>query len=338
MIKNWKLFLESIDPNKGDSYREEIVNNIKTFENFSIDKNNIFNQYPTDVRKQLTWKGVLSENDKFNKFFNFSEEDANLVTREVFFKIKDIDNKTEEEKKRIFDEEKSLSLEEHWSKMWISIEDIVKENNVSFFTHVSLNPNLNPSYIKNSMNPKSSDRAETLEDKEKGRDRNIKNKWGFYLSTYDEEEKTDWDTLHYMARASEDINSIFVYTINIKPGSKFLRSDYFDFKMISEMDEDSMNLVKSLGLSGVYSERPYGEDKLEPEFDEEGNLKKEYDEKGNERYVVKYYKHSSLEICVVNIDCIQSIKKDDDLKKKSIQQMSKETKYSTGSFSGNKLI
>ena len=331
MIKSWNLFLESIDPHKGDSYREEIVNNIKKFENFSIDKNNIFNQYPSVLRygNQLPWKGLLSENDKFNKFFKFSEEDAIEVTREVFYKIKDNDNKTEEEKKRIFDEKKSLSLEEHWSKMWISIEDIIKENNVSFFTHVSLSPNLNPSYIKNSMNPKSSDRAETLEDKEKGRDKNIKNKWGFYLSTYDENEKTEWDTIHYMIRSSEDINSIYVYSINIKPESKFLRADYFDFKMISEMDQDSMNLVNSLGLSGVYSERPYGEDRTEYEFDEEGNVKWTGGKK---------YKISSLEICVVNIDCIQSIKKDDDLKKKSIQQMSKEIKYSTGEHTGNKLI
>ena len=63
-------------------------------------------------------------------------------------------------------EKKSFYLKEYWSKMWISIEDIIKENNVSFFTHVSLNPNLSPSSIKNSMNPVSSDRAETLEDKD----------------------------------------------------------------------------------------------------------------------------------------------------------------------------
>jgi hypothetical protein len=270
----------------------------KTFENFSLD--NIFNQDPFDIKYSLPWKGQLSENDKFIDFFTKGNK-------------------------------------EDWSKICISIENIIKENNVSFFTHVSLNDNLSTSSIKNAMNPKSSDRAETLEDKIKGRDRNINDKWGFYLSTYDEDEKTDWDTLHYMARASEDINSIFVYSINIKPGSKFLRSDYFDFKMISEMDEDSMNLVKSLGLSGVYSERPYGEDKLEPEFDEEGNLKMEFDEKGF-RYVGKYYKHSSLEICVVDIDCIQSIKKDDELKKKCIQQMSKEPKYSTGAHSGNKIL
>ena len=45
-----------------------------------------------------------------------------------------------------------------------------------------------------------------------------------------------------------------------------------------------------------------------------------------------------IEICVVDIDCIVSIKKDDQLKEKSIQQMSKEPKYSTGEFSANKLI
>jgi hypothetical protein len=184
------------------------------------------------------------------------------------------------------------------------------------------------------MNPMSSDRAETLEDKSKG-DANIKNNWGFYLSTYDEDEKTDWDTIHYMARASEDIDSIFVYSINIKPGSKFLRADYFDFKMISEMDQDSMNLVKSLDLSGVYSERPYGEDKLEPELDDQGNVKYKPD---SWEVIGKKYKQSSLEICVVDIDCIGSIKKDDQLKEKSIQQMSKEPKYSTGEFSTNKLI
>lgn len=298
---------------------------IKTFESFSIDRNNIFNQYPLDVRNQLPWKGLLSENDKFVDFFLSDIDD---VARENFFKIKDIDNKTNEEKNKLWIEKKSFYLKEHWSKMWISIEDIIKENNASFFTHVSLDPNLSISSIKNSMNPKSSNRAETLEDKSKG-DANIKNKWGFYLSTYDENEKTEWDTIHYMTRASEDIDSIFVYSINIKPGSKFLRADYFDFKMISEMDEDSMNLVKSLGLSGVYSERPYGEDRTEYEFDEEGNVKWTGGKK---------YKISSLEICVVNIDCIQSIKKDDQLKKKSIEQMSKEPKYSSGQFSNNKLI
>ncbi len=307
---------------------------IKTFENFSIDKDDLFNQSPDDVRNQLNWKGLLSENDKFREFFSHYKMDD--FFRENFLKIKDIDNKTDDERNKLWIEKKSSYLKEYWSKMWISIEDIMKENNVSFFTHVSLNPNLSTSSLKNSMNPMSSDRAETLEDKEKG-DKNIKNKWGFYLSTYDENEKTDWDTIHYMARASEDINSIFVYSVNIKPGSKFLRADFFDFKMINQMDEDSMNLVKSLGLSGVYSERPYGEDKLEPELDDKGNFKKEYID-GQERYVGKYYKQSSLEICVVNIDCVQSIKKDDELKKKCIQQMSKETKYSTGSFSGNKLI
>ena len=306
---------------------------IKTFESFSIDKNNIFNQSPTDVRNQLPWKGLLSENGKFVEFFKNSSIDD--VARENFLKIKDIDNKTDEERNKLWIEKKSFYLKEHWSKMWISIEDIIKENNVSFFTHVSLNPNLNTGSIKNSMNPMSSDRAETLEDKVKGRDRNIKNKWGFYLSTYDEDEKTDWDTIHYMARASEDIDSIFVYSINIKPGSKFLRADYFDFKMVSEMDQDSMNLVKSLGLSGVYSERPYGEDKLEPELDDQGNVKYK---PGSWEVIGKKYKQSSLEICVVDIDCIEYIKKDDELKEKSIQQMSKEPKYSTGEFSTNKLI
>jgi hypothetical protein len=305
---------------------------IKTFESFSIDKNNIFNQSPIDVKNQLPWKGILSENDKFVEFFKNSSIDD--VTRENFLKIKDIDNKTDEEKNKLWIEKKSFYLKEHWSKMWISIEDIIKENNVSFFTHVSLNLNLSTGSIKNSMNPMSSDRAETLEDKSKG-DANIKNKWGFYLSTYDEDEKTDWDTIHYMTRASEDIDSIFVYSINIKPGSKFLRADYFDFKMISEMDQDSMNLVKSLGLSGVYSERPYGEDKLEPELDEQGNVKYKPD---SWEVIGKKYKQSSLEICVVDIDCIGSIKKDDELKEKSIQQMSKEPKYSTGEFSTNKLI
>jgi len=310
---------------------------IKTFENFSNENNDIFNQYPIDLRNRLPWKGLLSENDKFSKFFFYSDSESDDEAREKISKVSGFYDKSSDDKQKIFSEMKLLSLKEHWSKMWISIEDIIKENNVSFFTHVSLSPNLSTSSIKNSMNPESSDRAETLEDKEKG-DRNIKNKWGFYLSTYDENEKTDWDTIHYMIRASDDINSIFVYSVNIKPGSKFLRVDYFDFKMINQMDENSMNLVKSLGLSGVYSERPYGEDKLKPEFDEKGNFKTEVDEKGNERYVGKYYKQSSLEICIVNVDCIQSIKKDDELKKKSIQQMSKEDKYSTGAHSGNKLI
>jgi len=305
---------------------------IKTFESFSIDRNNIFNQSPIDVKNQLPWKGLLSENDKFREFFRNSNIDD--VARENFLKIKDIDNKTDEERNKLWIEKKSSYLKEYWSKMWISIEDIIKENNVSFFTHVSLNPNLSPSSIKKSMNPMSSDRAETLEDKEKG-DKNIKNKWGFYLSTYDENEKTDWDTIHYMARASQDINSIFVYSVNIKPGSKFLRADFFDFKMINQMDEDSMNLVKSLGLSGVYSERPYGEDKFDfSDLSEEELQTIDY----TNLTKVKKYKHSSLEICVVDIDCIQSIKKDDQLKKKCIQQMSKEIKYSTGKFSDNKLI
>lgn len=296
---------------------------IKTFENFSI-KNEIFDLYPSDIKNKLPWKGLLSENDKFSDFFTNSESLILATSRKMFSEIKDIDNKTEEEKNKLWIEKKSLCINEYWSKMWISIEDIIKENNVELFTHVSLNPNLTISSIKNSMNPKSSYRAETLEDKEKG-DRNIKNKWGFYLSTYDENETTQWDTIHYMARASEDINSIFVYSVNIKPGSKFLRADFFDFKMINQMDENSMNLVESLGLSGVYSERPYGEDRID--FSEEELQTMDFT-KG------KKYKISSLEMCVVNIDCIQSIKKDDELKKKCIEQMSKEKLYTTGDRGG----
>ena len=61
---------------------------IKTFESFSIDKNNIFNQSPIDVKNQLPWKGILSENDKFVEFFKNSSIDD--VARENFLKIKDI--------------------------------------------------------------------------------------------------------------------------------------------------------------------------------------------------------------------------------------------------------
>jgi len=303
---------------------------IKTFENFSI-KNEIFDLYPSDIKRKLPWKGLLSENDKFSDFFTESEDLILATSRKMFYEIKDIDNKTEEEKNKLWIEKNSLCINEYWSKMWISIEDIIKENHVELFTHVSLNPDLTISSIKNSMNPKSSDRAETLEDKEKGRDRNIKNKWGFYLSTYDENEKTEWDTIHYMARASEDISSIFIYSVNIKPGSKFLRADFFDFKMINQMDEDSMNLVKSLGLSGVYSERTYGEDKFDfSDLPEEELQTIDY----TNLTKVKKYKISSLEMCVVNIDCIQTIKKDDELKKKCIEQISKEEKYTTGDRGG----
>jgi len=124
---------------------------IKTFENFSIDKDDLFNQSPGDVRNQLNWKGLLSENDKFSEFF--SDYKMNDFFRENFLKIKDIDNKTDEERNKLWIEKKSSYLKEYWSKMWISIEDIIKENDVSFFTHVSLNPNLSSSSIKNSMNP-----------------------------------------------------------------------------------------------------------------------------------------------------------------------------------------
>lgn len=300
---------------------------IKTYENFSSDRNDIFGYWPVEAKERIPWKGILSQNAKFDYFFRINlQNDIEEIAREKIWATPDFDNKSSDEKQKIFNELKSSLLKEHWSKMWISIEDIIKENNVQFFTHVSLNPNLNISSIKNAMDPASSDRAETLEDREKG-DRNIKNKWGFYISAYDEDEKTDWDTISYMVRASEDIDSIFVYSIGIKPGSRFLRADFFDYKMISEMDEDSLNLVKSLGLCGVYSERPYGEDRAEYEIDKEGNI--DFNRKS-------YYKISSLEICIVDADCMRSIKKDDDLKRKCIEQISKEVKYKSGDMSAHR--
>ena len=55
---------------------------IKTFENFSNENNDIFNQYPTDLRNRLPWKGFLSENDKFSKFFFYSDSESSDEARE----------------------------------------------------------------------------------------------------------------------------------------------------------------------------------------------------------------------------------------------------------------
>ena len=103
-----------------------------------------------------------------------------------------------------------------------------------------------------------------------------------------------------------------------------------------------IKLIQPFGL-GISS--PDGLIALKNKVDPAGDVIQDIDDQGNVKYkpnswevIGKKYKQSSLEICVVDIDCIGSIKKDDQLKEKSIQQMSKEPKYSTGEFSTNKLI
>ena len=189
----------------------------------------------------------------------------------------------------------------------ISLDKIISDNNLNsnnivYFTHVSLNQNLTIDDIKNQINPQSE-----LRDKLPGTafDK-IKDKWGFYVSIYDEDPKTEYDAFHYISRATEmrngksnlgidfdKLHKACIYQLTLKPDSLFIDCENLEFRMVNEISKDVYDSIIEWGFDGVYDKTPY----------EDSN--------------------SVLEISICNVDSIENIVKRNDLKLNIIKEILK---------------
>ena len=189
----------------------------------------------------------------------------------------------------------------------ISLDKIISDNNLNsnnivYFTHVSLNQNLTIDDIKNQINPQSE-----LRDKLPGTafDK-IKDKWGFYVSIYDEDPKTEYDAFHYISRATEmrngksnlgidfdKLHKACIYQLTLKPDSLFIDCENLEFRMVNEISKDVYDSIIEWGFDGVYDKTPY----------EDSN--------------------SVLEISICNVDSIEKIVKRNDLKLNIIKEILK---------------
>ena len=189
----------------------------------------------------------------------------------------------------------------------ISLDKIISDNNLNsnnivYFTHVSLNQNLTIDDIKNQINPQSE-----LRDKLPGTafDK-IKDKWGFYVSIYDEDPKTEYDAFHYISRATEmrdgkhnlgidfdKLHKACIYQLTLKPDSLFIDCENLEFNMVNEISKDVYDSIIEWGFDGVYDKTPY----------EDSN--------------------SVLEISICNVDSIEKIVKRNDLKLNIIKEILK---------------
>lgn len=192
----------------------------------------------------------------------------------------------------------------------ISLDKIISDNNLNsnnivYFTHVSLNQNLTIDDIKNQINPQSE-----LRDKLPGTafDK-IKDKWGFYVSIYDEDPKTEYDAFHYISRATEmdngrkagidfdKLHKACIYQLTLKPDSLFIDCENLEFRMVNEISKDVYDSIIEWGFDGVYDKNPYT--------------------KGGFEY------NSVLEISICNVDSIEKIVKRNDLKLNIIKEILK---------------
>ena len=189
----------------------------------------------------------------------------------------------------------------------ISLDKIISDNNLNsnnivYFTHVSLNQNLTIDDIKNQINPQSE-----LRDKLPGTafDK-IKDKWGFYVSIYDEDPKTEYDAFHYISRATgmrdgkhnlgidfDKLHKACIYQLTLKPDSLFIDCENLEFRMVNEISKDVYDSIIEWGFDGVYDKTPY----------EDSN--------------------SVLEISICNVDSIEKIVKRNDLKLNIIKEILK---------------
>lgn len=188
----------------------------------------------------------------------------------------------------------------------ISLDKIISDNNLNsnnivYFTHVSLNQNLTIEDIKNQINPQSE-----LRDKLPGVEFDkIKDKWGFYVSIYDEDPKTEYDAFHYISRATEmdngrkagidfdKLHKACIYQLTLKPNSLFIDCENLEFNMVNEISKDVYDSIIEWGFDGVYDKTPY----------EDSN--------------------SVLEISICNVDSIEKIVKRNDLKLNIIKEILK---------------
>jgi hypothetical protein len=183
-----------------------------------------------------------------------------------------------------------LNRDSFLQKLQISTSEIIKENDLTdndiYFTHSSKLKDLTLDTVKFEYDVEiRGNRDETTPE----------NAYGFYLTDWKKEKKQDYDAAAYMFRAQQSAgflgyDRINLYVIDLKKDAKFLRSLEAGFSQTNQSTKEFADYCISIGLSGYYDPIPY--------FD-----------------------NSALEVVVINKDCIQDFKKDDESKKIILKSM-----------------
>tara|TARA_X000000368_G_scaffold399426_1_gene370380 strand:- start:473 stop:2140 length:1668 start_codon:yes stop_codon:yes gene_type:complete len=152
--------------------------------------------------------------------------------------------------------------DDYYNKISISVEKIIKDNklnqdNIVYFTHSGFNPNLTIDNLN--MEPDNKKRGTTGWDTPEDR-------YGFYLTIYDEIDETEFDAEHYYRRSKVIRNSSskdkfdepIVYKIDLDPNTKLLDSTDIDFSQTNSSTKEFGEYIKSLGFKGFYNPHPYG--------------------------------------------------------------------------------
>lgn len=186
-----------------------------------------------------------------------------------------------------------LSRDSFLSKLQITTAEIIKENKLSsddiYFTHSSKSQEeLNIDNIKFQYDE--STRGERDES-------TPKHAWGFYMTVWQKNVSKDYDAANYLQRSKDSAgffgyDKISLYVIKVKNDSKFLRSPESAFGQTNQSTGEFADYCKSIGLSGYYHPNPYG-------------------------------KESALEVVIIDKDCVESFRKDDESKKRILESIKK---------------
>jgi hypothetical protein len=185
-----------------------------------------------------------------------------------------------------------LNRDSFLEKLQITTSQIIKENNLTdkdiFFTHSSKIKDLTLDKVKFEYDVEiRGNRDETTPE----------NAYGFYMTSWKNGERRDYDAASYMYRSKESAgffgyDNIHLYVIDLKNDAKFLKSIEANFSQTNQSIKEFADYCKSIGLSGYYHPRPYGD-------------------------------NSSLEIVIVDKNCVQNFNKNDESKEIILKSMKK---------------
>ena len=194
-------------------------------------------------------KKIIKALEKFNGFWRHSPDNWEEAQQTLLNKIDEIPK----------------LKDDYYNKISISVEKIIKDNklnqdNIVYFTHSGFNPNLTIDNLN--MEPDNKKRGTTGWDTPEDR-------YGFYLTIYDEIDETEFDAEHYYRRSKVIRNSSskdkfdepIVYKIDLDPNTKLLESTDIDFSQTNSSTKEFGEYIKSLGFKGCYNPHPYGENK-----------------------------------------------------------------------------
>ena len=186
-----------------------------------------------------------------------------------------------------------LNKNDFLKKLQITTSEIIKENNLTnddiYFTHSSkMKEDLTIDKIKFEYD---------VDIRGERDDSTPQHAYGFYITGWKNGERKDYDTAHYMTRSKESAgflgyDKISLYVIKLKNDSKFLKSIDANFSQTNQSTKEFAEYCISIGLSGYYHPRPYGTE-------------------------------SALEVVLIDKQCIESFKKDDEVKKRVLGSIKK---------------